>query len=307
MRKYIIYTPQYHENVGGVIVLHKLCAMLRDQGCEAKIWPIGMPCMTGRLSARFILKSLSWKLKNIRKSFGGAPITWSPYNLDIAVHADLEDAIVVYPEIVNGNPLGTDKVVRWLLNRPGVVAGEVSFGPDDLFFFFDEQFNDLKLNPVSCNHLHILELMRNTYQDTGIKDRHGTSYMIRKGKGKVLDQHEANSVRIDGMPHQEVAKLFNSCKYFVSYDVYTLYSRYAAMCGCIPVIIPDEGVTKEQWQPKPENRYGIAYGWEDVAWAQQTRQQLLEHLEHVELSNRASVDNFISISQARFVQDNQSH
>ena len=52
-----------------------------------------------------------------------------------------------------------------------------------------------------------------------------------------------------------------------------MYSRYAALCGCIPIVVPIEGVSKQEWHPEKELRYGIAYGSGDVEWALQTREE----------------------------------
>jgi len=44
--------------------------------------------------------------------------------------------IGIYPEIVHGNPLRADKVIRYVLNKPGVMAtqgvpGPMTFDPDE--------------------------------------------------------------------------------------------------------------------------------------------------------------------------------
>ena len=50
--------------------------------------------------------------------------------------------MVIYPEVVAGNPLGAKHVVRYLLNRPGVFTGVGSeaYGADDYLLHFAEEF-----------------------------------------------------------------------------------------------------------------------------------------------------------------------
>ena len=62
---------------------------------------------------------------------------------------------------------------------------------------------------------------------------------------------------------KEVAKVFKHVKHFYCYDTLTAYYHLAAACGCKVVIIPDEGVTKEQWLT-PEARLGMAYGLPEI-------------------------------------------
>jgi hypothetical protein len=86
----------------------------------------------------------------------------------------------------------------------------------------------------------------------------------------------SNSILIDGKSHQQVAAIFKSVKQFVSYDAHTLYSSLAAIAGCESVVVPLEGMTKEQWRPNVEDRYGIAYGFDDIEFARTTRPLALE-------------------------------
>jgi hypothetical protein len=79
-----------------------------------------------------------------------------------------------------------------------------------------------------------------------------------------------------------------------------MYSVYAAMCGCIPVIIPEEGVSIEEWQSVEENRYGMAYGFEGIEYALKTRNLLLQKLQRQEDESNKSVIRFVETCKAYF-------
>ena len=116
------------------------------------------------------------------------------------------------------------------------------------------------------------------YRDRGGRDRNGSAYLIRKGKGRQIAHDLTDSVCVDDLSHEERAHVFNRVRFFYSYDLYTMYSRYAAICGCTPVIIPDLQVSPDQWAPREEDRYGLAYGVENIPWAIATRSKLLVRL-----------------------------
>ena len=79
-----------------------------------------------------------------------------------------------------------------------------------------------------------------------------------------------------------------------------MYCRYAAMCGCIPVVVPQEGLSKEDWRPELANRYGIAYGWDDVSWAVESRTKLIDYLAETEERSIKSVRIFLDIVENHF-------
>jgi len=50
-----------------------------------------------------------------------------------------DDTILIYPEIIDGNPFGAKNVVRYFLNREGYVSGnKVNAGPNDFNFSFSQ-------------------------------------------------------------------------------------------------------------------------------------------------------------------------
>ena len=67
----------------------------------------------------------------------------------------------------------------------------------------------------------------------------------------------------------------------MSYDSSTFYTIIAALCGCIPVVYKVQGLNKQQWIQTTaaseyvkskglDNLYGIAYGEEDLEYAEST-------------------------------------
>lgn len=289
LKKYIIYTPLYNDNIGGIIVLYKLCQSLRRLGVDAMIWPMQKPRF-GHGSVFVFLKRLTRyiasRVRNMRRPGPG-------YFVPIAGYKDLKDAIVVYPEIVNGNPLLASKIVRWFLHKPGFHTGTVNYGSNELYFFYNEAFNDESINPVKDSKLSILDLKREIYKITNSGKRSGTCYMIRKGRDRPLIHDLHDSIKVDGMSHESLARIFNEREFFYCYDLYTLYSVYAAMCGCKSIVVPMDGLSAQQWRPDERDRYGIAYGLDDLDYAAKTRQKMLQFLDELETSSERSVTHFM--------------
>lgn len=295
--KFIIVAPGYDDNAGGIVVLHQLCDRLNHLGYEAYLWPFFKPVLdltnpfkTSYLFFRYFRKSIKYGFKTNPK-----------LNTPIASYDDLKDAIIVYPEVVVGNPLNAQHVVRWLLHKPGFNnGGKIDFGTDDLFFYYDKSFDDSQYNKYPDNHLHIVSQRSDVYKITNNGEREGSCYLLRKGYKRAMVHDTTNSIFIDGLSHGETAQIFNGVEYCISYDTYTMYNVYAAMCGCIPIVVPEEGVNKEQWQPNEENCYGIAYGFDDIEYAIRTRPLLLQHIEKQERESNESVKHFVEKCKSYF-------
>ena len=93
----------------------------------------------------------------------------------------------------------------------------------------------------------------------------------------IVTEEELDLAERAGGSHT-MAEVFNRVRVCISYDAYTMYSAYAAMCGCLSIVVPEEGVSKEKWLPNPADRYGMAYGFDDLLHAEQTRQLVLPRL-----------------------------
>jgi hypothetical protein len=290
--EFVIWAPSFEETSGGNIALHALCERLNLAGVAAAIWPNPKP----RPSRFFGLPSPKAMAGYVLRG-AGRRFSQGPFANPVAGLRDLRDAIVVYPEVVAGNPLRAKKVARWLLHRPGFHTGKVDFGRDDLFFAYHEHFN-----PDSDRTSARLTVtwVNPVYRDLGGTERSGSCYLLRKGKDRPLVHDPASSVLIDDLSHEEKAEIFSRTTTLYSYDPYTLYNVYAAVCGCIPVVVPPPGLTKEEWLPKLEDRYGLAFGPDDVPWAMATRDKMLDRIGRAREEEEQMLQNFISECRRRF-------
>lgn len=228
-------------------------------------------------------------------------VTSLDYVAPIAGKSDFHDhSIVIYSEVDYGNPIAAKNVVRWFLHKPGFHTGTVKYGENELIFFFDDYCLEPGYSVDPDNKLFVLSL-NSCYKTDGTEKRSGSCYMMRKGKGREILHDLSDSVQIDGLGHQETADIFRKSQYFYSYDELTLYSQYAALCGCISVVIPDKFATREQWVDKhPIAKYGIAYGLDDLEHAINTRHLVGEYFADLEAESRNTVARFAEVAIHHF-------
>lgn len=294
---FVIYAPSYDENSGGALVLYKLYALLRELGYAAYLQPFVPSDVVERYfrGYRYDPRTVFYKYRQ-RFYYQSK----SPYPLRFASPEKQRGSVVVYPEVIDGNPVGAKKIVRWLLHRPGFHTNVVNYGPDDLYFYFDKQFDAPALNTYPDNHLKVLENFPHVYFQRNFGPRAGACYLVRKGIGRPLNYHPADAERLDGKSHAEMAEAFNKYECFYSYDLYTMYSRFAAVCGCKSIVVPENNLDIDEWYRDPTNHYGLAYGIDDLPRAEATRPALLELTAESENESRRSVDFFVRRCQQHF-------
>jgi hypothetical protein len=290
--KFIIYAPPYDERSGGSIVLHKLCDLLNKQGHTALVWPMSKPHFTWSTAPLFCARAVAYYGSRLyRKRYS----VRQHFDTPIAVDSDITISIVIYPETVNNNPLGAAHHVRWFLHRPGFHTGKHEYKKGELYFCYQEAFNSPEPDMIYGGKLTITESFRDIYRITNPAPRTKICYMVRKGEGRQDLPSLANCWVVDYLGHHELADAFNECARCYFYDPHTMYSAYAALCGCIPIIVPLPGVSKEQWIPEEELRFGLAYGEDDIPHALATRDQLIARMDRDQESNSESVRRFVTV------------
>lgn len=287
--RYIVSAPPYDENNGGAIFQHLLVHTLNTLGEAAFLWP----------QPPIYRKSKRERLLSLFETYVTSPEFNTPVFRGRKAPAD---AIVVYPEVVIGNPLQAEHIVRWLLYRPGVLH-PYEFTENEMFFHCGEFFD---VPEITGGATELSMWYRNrTYRNENRPDRKGVCYIVRKGdkKPRLPETEAPDAIRIDGMSHKEINEVFNRCETFISYDEATTYSQFAAICGCDSIIVPGFYASHEDWAAShPLGRNGISYGFDHLAHARATRDKVIGMMDAQEQESIESVKTFVHLTKERFCQ-----
>ncbi len=293
-RPIIVSCPSFNENSGGAIVLHALVDRMRMLGVEA--YAVRTQKDYSEVRSRWLRALKHWN--SCRRQ--GHLKTHPTMDVPLAPKERIDEGIIVYPETVSGNPLGAPRVARWLLNRPGFFGIDAKIALGEELFFYQEAFTQ-GIEDISNDRLLQLRWLRDDiYRDLG-RPRSGSCRMIRKGTSTASQiPRPDHAIPLDGKNHAEIAEIFNTTEVFYCHDPYTMYAYYAALCGCIPVVIPQPGLSAADWRAGFELKNGVAYGEEEMDWARATRGQLIADMHAAKERETETVVQFLAILKARF-------
>lgn len=262
----IIYphVPVFNSNDGGLVVHYELAKVLKEYNQCVKIYASSGICSIN-------------------------PIFNDYYNNDFPID---NETIVIYCEGIQGNPLNAKYVVRWMLSELGQnVPYEHlnTWNKNELVYYFNSE-KKLNDNPEKIGSIYkllsILHLPPQAIQ-TNFETRINVCYTIRKAhyihKNGIKYIHPENAFELIYNNHSlyEYIQVFNKFKYFICYDSLSFYIIISALCGCIPIVYPKDGLSKKDWINTTavseycsikglDNLYGIAYGIEDIKYAEDT-------------------------------------
>jgi hypothetical protein len=201
MRAIAIVAPPYRETSGGRVVLHRLQAVLASAGITAYLVP---------------WRATLDEMQGPQPPYGRAPVCMR--------HGD--DDIVIYPDIVRGNPFGASRVVRWQLYHPRHPTA-----PPDRVFYYAPAFGPGPYLRVTDPRLDVFKHNRGTRVFAECwtwrkASRQGwsDSDKPRSVWGSIEIPKSASLL--------ETAAMFSSCRKFVTYDNATFLAVQARLCGC---------------------------------------------------------------------------
>ena len=195
-RRYIIYAPLYRHNSAGIRVCYELQKWLILAGYDALVI-----------------------------------VATDNYS-----HNQFADDIVIYPEIIRGNPLKAKRVVRYIMNFPGKIGGDRTYAPHELLVAYNPE--------LTCYSDGAMLQLPTTesffYQDNTPKTRNA----VYVGKGRDLKAHPKDCEYITGSfpdTRRKVADFLRAVKTLYTYDDFTIITHEAKTCGCDVRYIDAEG------------------------------------------------------------------
>lgn len=219
---FLIVAPYYTNKSAGIVVLHELCDSLSKLGHNAAM------ILTG--SGQFTISSDA--------SYYGPGLQWYQLRDKNEFNDFIRDGIVIYPEVITGNPLGGKRVVRYVLNREGFVAkNKMEAAEDDFILTFSKLYHDKP-------HASLIKLpfnaAFNSENSVASLDRAFDLTYIGKGRSYNECYVIPNTLEINRQwpsTKAELALLFKNTRYFYSWDVCSQTNSEAILCGAIPVFL----------------------------------------------------------------------
>jgi len=205
------------------------------------------------------MKPYSVVTPNFKISSGGIRVMWGLYGWLLAkgqivnVNFRYPDSnfVAIYPEIYHGNPMEAGTIVRYILQKPGMMGkgtpGTRSFRPGPTNFATEDKL-------FAFSRLYMKDLPESHYLFLPILDMHmfcnrrsqRTQKFYYVGKGINTNKHPNGAIELPRInDQQKLADMLNNCEVLYIYDPVTALSEVARLCGCRVVMLsPMEGFEK---------------------------------------------------------------
>jgi glycosyltransferase involved in cell wall biosynthesis len=179
----------------------------------------------------------------------------------------MREPIVVYPEVTPGNPRKGKIVVRYLLNRPGLLVPgvEKTDGDNDYFIHYTEEHS----LPGRTSFDAFMPLVdRNVYFPDPVEPvRQGfVVYSLRVNLDRVALPEWLTPVtmvsRKAPRSHQELAALYRQSRAMVTFERSTAIIE-ALHCGCPVICIDAEHLSEGKAYHRLFHGAGLVWGWHE--------------------------------------------
>lgn len=206
-----------------------------------------------------------------------------------------DDVIVVYPEIIEGNPLQAKHVVRWLLYYAGRYRGNFRFPDTDMVWGYTTR---IAIHYGTFNVMFLPTVDENIFIPAPGVERFGSCFYAHKfqnfyhGKVSLTDSEE---IKNPGQSQEEIVRILQSRQIMYAYEDTALIIE-SVLCGCPVVCIPNK------FWPEccglGDFRSGIAWGFEELDKAKETVGEARENYKILKENFLSQLESFIKKTQS---------
>lgn len=145
--------------------------------------------------------------------------------------------IVVYPEIVWGNPLRFQHVTRLVLYFPGALAGETSYHPSERVFTWGADYY-----PTDTLYWSIID--QSLFCDENLPKTQDCYFINKKEKwGDFEELRDAVEINMHfPASREELAQLLKTTRILYNFDTHSSINEEALRCGAQVKIITEGGI-----------------------------------------------------------------
>jgi hypothetical protein len=240
---YVIHTSSYVPNSAGIVCLYRLCDALNRLGYATYM-------TGGRVTAPDLI----------------APL----------IHPRVAKALcasgyaAIYPETIRGNPLEARTVVRWVLNRPGLLGGDEIYDEAEHVYCYTGVYRPYIRNRIQGKlYLPTIDEKLFYCDDANLSKRSLECCYIGKSRWQdgIVERRGLVEITRDYPRKSELGKLFRAARVLYCFDNSSIITYEALLCGCPVVIIPDGTQSKADYERSELGLDGIAWGKDEFSSA----------------------------------------
>jgi hypothetical protein len=161
-------------------------------------------------------------------------------------------------------------VIRWVLNRPGLLGGDAVYSEDEHVFYYSEVFRPYIKNRIA-GKLYMPTIDESIfYADEDVSSRRSVDRSLEcfyVGKSVwqdgVIDGDRMFEITREFPAKAELGKLFRAARVLYCFDNSTILVFEALLCGCPVVVIPDGTQSRQDFEKLELGMDGIAWGIEE--------------------------------------------
>jgi len=272
---YYIVAPDYTHKSAGIRLLHQLCSALNQMGCEAYV-------VSNKLNGDLWAPKLTEENKVAHYQAGKKPI-------------------VVYPEVVKGQPMGLGIPVRYVLNYPGLLGGSDKEYPDnEIVFSFDQDYYPEGI-PLFLPVINVKEIDEVEPRSVRLKKSSAVYYNRYKPSKEEIEALGEGCLDVStstNLKFKEVISILKSVEMLYCYEPSAIIAE-AWLCGCAVILLKSDKMLEIPKKMVERGMSGAAWGVSEaeikkaLGTVDIARKQFLKEID----GWNERLSNFISVTQ----------